>query len=71
MLLHSLWDIPWPEIEPVSLALAGNFFTTEPPGKPLSPALFKKFILAVALSNNNSFLCLAEESSVVWTIGLL
>ena len=27
--------LPAPEIEPVSLALAGGFFTTEPPGKPL------------------------------------
>jgi len=29
---------PDPGIEPTSLALAGGFFTTEPPGKPL-PAL--------------------------------
>ena len=27
-------DLPNPRIEPVSLALAGGFFTTEPPGKP-------------------------------------
>ena len=27
-------DHPYPGIEPVSLALAGGFFTTEPPGKP-------------------------------------
>ena len=27
-------DLPYPGIEPVSLALAGGFFTTEPPGKP-------------------------------------
>ena len=26
--------LPHPEIEPVSLALTGRFFTTEPPGKP-------------------------------------
>ena len=26
-------DLPNPRIEPVSLALAGGFFTTEPPGK--------------------------------------
>ena len=26
-------DLPHPRIEPVSLALAGGFFTTEPPGK--------------------------------------
>ena len=30
-LLH-IWDLPGPGIEPVSPALAGGFFTTEPPG---------------------------------------
>ena len=33
-----MWDLPGPGIEPVSPALAGGFFTTEPPGKP--PGLF-------------------------------
>ena len=28
-------DLSHPEIEPKSPALAGGFFTTEPPGKPL------------------------------------
>ena len=27
-------DLPHPGIEPVSSALAGRFFTTEPPGNP-------------------------------------
>ena len=27
-------DLPDPEIKPISPALAGGFFTTEPPGKP-------------------------------------
>ena len=30
-------DLPNPGIGPVSLALAGGFFTTEPPGKPIWP----------------------------------
>ena len=30
-------DLPDPGIKPVSSALAGGFFPTEPPGKPLSP----------------------------------
>ena len=30
-------DLLDPGIEPVSLALAGGFFTTEPPGKPGCP----------------------------------
>ena len=34
LLLLSLWDPPGPGTEPVSPALAGWFFTTEPPRKP-------------------------------------
>ena len=33
-LLHTMWDLPCPGIEPMSLALAKGFFTPEPPGKP-------------------------------------
>ena len=32
-LLHGMWDLPRPGIEPVSPALAGRFLTTLPPGK--------------------------------------
>ena len=28
-----MWDLPGPGTKPVSPALAGGFFTTEPPGK--------------------------------------
>ena len=34
LLFPSPVDLPDPGIEPPSLALAGRFFTTEPPGKP-------------------------------------
>ena len=30
-----MWDHPESRIKPVSPALAGGFFTTEPPGKPI------------------------------------
>ena len=33
-LLHGIWDLPGPGREPRSPALAGGFFTTEPPEKP-------------------------------------
>ena len=33
-LLRGVWDPPGPGIKPVFPALAGGFFTTEPPGKP-------------------------------------
>ena len=32
-MLHSMWDLPGPGLEPVSPALAGGFLTTAPPGK--------------------------------------
>ena len=32
--MYSPVDLPNPGIEPVSPALSGRFFTTEPPGKP-------------------------------------
>ena len=34
-LLCSMWDLPRPGLEPMSLALAGGFSTTALPGKPL------------------------------------
>jgi len=33
-LLCGRWNLPGPEIEPVSSALAGRFLSTAPPGKP-------------------------------------
>ena len=33
-LLHGMWGLPRPGLEPVSPALAGRFLTTAPPGKP-------------------------------------
>ena len=33
LLLRGMWDLPGPEIEPVSPALGGRFLTTAPPGK--------------------------------------
>ena len=35
-LLHGMWDLPGPGLEPMSPALAGGFLTTVPPGKSLS-----------------------------------
>ena len=41
-LLRGMWDLPGPELEPMSPAWAGGFLTTVPPGK--SPAAL--FIIA-------------------------
>ena len=44
-----MWDLPGPGIEPESPALAGRFFTTEPPGKP--PEI--SFLMESAPKQNN------------------
>ena len=36
-LLQGMWDLLGSRIKPASPALAGGFFTTEPPGKPKNP----------------------------------
>ena len=56
-LLHSIWDLPGQGIEPVSPALAGRFFTTEPQGMPINE-LKKKIqqslsVYLVCLFNND------------------
>ena len=33
LLLHGMWDLPGPGLEPVCPALTGGFLTTAPPGK--------------------------------------
>ena len=40
-LLHSMWDIPRPGVEPVSPALAVRCVTVEPPRKPSKQSIFK------------------------------
>ena len=42
-MVHGMWDLPELGIEPMSLTLAGGFFTTETPGKPLKTLL--KFLM--------------------------
>ena len=42
-LLHGMWDLPGPGLEPMSPALAGGFLTTVPPGKPQHPFFFFLF----------------------------
>ena len=39
-LLHGMWDLPGPGLEPVSPALAGGFSTTVPPGKSLTQGFY-------------------------------
>ena len=43
-------DLPDPEIEPTSLALADGFFTTEPPGKPFLQSINVPKSLTVSIN---------------------
>ena len=45
-----MWDLPESGIEPVSPAMAGRLFTTEPPGKPyISPVQFSHSLASDSL----------------------
>ena len=48
----------WPGIEPESPALAGGFFTTEPPGKPVQCPLGHWNVLFLDLDGRHIGLCL-------------
>ena len=50
-LLHGMWDLPGPGLEPVSPALAGRFLTTVPPGKP------RRRLLTETRSNHDRVVC--------------
>ena len=41
-LLQGMWDLPGSWIEHMSPELAGGFFTTEPPGRPIRIKIFNK-----------------------------
>ena len=49
-LLHGMWDLPRPGLEPMSPALAGRLSTTAPPGKPLSVYFWRNEHTAIAYS---------------------
>ena len=57
-LLHGMWDLPRPGLEPMSPALAGRFSTTAPPGKPFS------FIFVMFLLSSKYFLLFLLISSL-------
>ena len=46
LLVHGMWDIPGPGLEPVSPALAGGSLTTASPGK----SLFVDFLMMAILT---------------------
>ena len=71
-LLCNMWDPPGPGIEPTSPALAGRFFTTEPPGKPLY--VFNVCIekgLKLYISQAVSSTCSEEKRDCIFSYSLL
>ena len=60
-LFHGMWDFPRPGIEPTSLALAGGFFTTEPPGKPVVKCFNEDFVLLIFF-----FYCIVDLKLSGW-----
>ena len=62
LLLRGMWDLPGSGIEPLSPALAGGFFTTEPPGEPcvqvfLWTYVFVSYILRIRIRIILELLC--------------
>ena len=44
LLLHGMWDLPGPGLEPVPPVLSGRFLTTVPPGKSFH-SFFNKYVI--------------------------
>ena len=63
-LLHGMWDLPRPGLEPVSPALAGRFSTTAPPGKPYI-SIFEKNFIGVWLIYNVVLVSRVQQSESV------
>ena len=59
-------DLPDPGMEPVSPALAGLFFTTEPGGKP-----FTELLKFATFKSTYSLLQLLHVHSETWPLGYL
>jgi len=61
----SPWNLPNSGTEPISPALAGEFFTTEPPGKPLGRDIFTFICLRRCISHGLARkICQCGESKI-------
>ena len=58
------WNLPRPGMESVSPALAGGFFATEPPGKPLFYLL--KYFPSRSLLSDVSFSCYHSVADAIY-----
>ena len=67
-LLCSMQDLLRSRINPVSHALAGGFFTTEPPGKLLDGALRNKYLQTPSIQSRYSRYFSSEKSNSLISI---
>ena len=67
-LLHGMWDLPGPGIEPMSPALAGGFLTTAPPGKSLDVLCFSNspHLTDATCQGRGSILCVMCGYELLW-----
>ena len=75
-MLCGMWDLPGPGLEPLSLALAGRFLTTVPPGNPhpllLSGPFFPLLLLSLSCSIWILLLSVSSQSgSLLWKRALI
>ena len=63
--LPSPGDLADPEIEPASPALAGGFFTTEPPGKPLMGTNSQLSLCIVIAASGATVTLISKTSSLL------
>ena len=59
-LLFGMWNLPGPGTERMTPALAGRFFITEPPGKPLQAGLISISLLPSGYVTSGQYLNLSE-----------
>ena len=74
LLLHDMWDLPGPGLEPMSPALAGGFLTTVPPGKSLHLRLMwdsLSLFLWVVLETLESFLFEDSNSAFYFEVKMI
>ena len=67
-MLHGMWDLPRPGLEPVSPALAGRFLTTVPPGKSLFLSSLWKILVAAVWRINWRKERLEVTAVVIWVM---
>ena len=66
-----MWDLPGPGFEPMSPALAGKFFTTEPLGKRLPPRLLIEITYLISGLTEVQVLFVVVTGEIVYFSSLL